>query len=562
MNRGIIAIAACMLSPFLAARTVNAADLEEVRARGVLRHLGVPYANFVTGAGDGMDVEMIQAFAKSLGLTYAFVQTDWGTVLPDLTGKTVKVVNGHAELQGNVPAKGDLVANGFTMLPWRQEVVSFSAPTFPSQIWLVARADSKVRPIAPTGDIHKDIELARALMKNRTVLTLDKTCLEGDSEIYQRIVFLNVDGTPIVDSRPDKGSAPDGTEPARWAPLLAEESPSLKVLGDELVLVAPYQFKSRPSGHVLAWLSVKRIYQHLVGLDDAANHTIALAFASRLLFVPKGPATLVSQEAFPDITSLPSEGPRPFTAPAAKDKTREMLAFRTLISGTPLALVTIIPASKLGGISPLLLVAVTGSVGILVVLLGMASVIVHRRALQTMEQLFQKMPFGIVVLAKDRNIGLANEAAGAILACTGAELKGRPWAVFVPDTPREKQPTALEVTAVDARAKSRIVLLTEIPATIGGQEVFLEAFVDRTDMRRLEARRNPEGNCSRRAPAARRALPQLKVNAAKPPLRHARRAACHTPRRKLTRRCFDRSTEISTEPRHPRGARPSTQGGA
>jgi signal transduction histidine kinase len=386
-----------------------------------------------------------------------------------------------------IPAKGDLVANGFTMLPWRQEVVSFSAPTFPSQIWLVARADSKVRPIAPTGDIHKDIELARALMKNRTVLTLDKTCLEGDSEIYQRIVFLNVDGTPIVDSRPDKGAAPDGTEPARWAPLLAEESPSLKVLGDELVLVAPYQFKSRLGGHVLAWLSVKQIYQHLVGLDDAANHTIALAFASRLLFVPKGPATLVSQEAFPAIASLPSEGPRPFTAPAAKGKTREMLAFRTLISGTPLALVTIIPASKLGGISPLLLVAVTGSIGILVVLLGMASVIVHRRALQTMEQLFQKMPFGIVVLAKDRNIGLANEAAGAILACTGEELKGRPWAVFVPDTPREKRPTALEVTAVDARAKSRIVLLTEIPATIGGQEVFLEAFVDRTDMRRLEA---------------------------------------------------------------------------
>jgi signal transduction histidine kinase len=309
----------------------------------------------------------------------------------------------------------------------------------------------------------------------------------GDSQIYQRIVFLNADSTPIVDSHPDNGSVPDGTEPARWAPLLAEESPSLQVLGDELVLVAPYQFKSRLSGHLLAWLSVKEIYQHLVGLDDAANHTIALAFASRLLFVPKGPANLISQEAFPAVESLPIEGPLGFTAPAAKGGAREMLAFRTPISGTPLALVTIIPASKLGGISPLLLVAVTGSIGILVVLLGMASVIVHRRALQTMEQLFQKMPFGIVVLAKDRNIGLANEAAGEILACTEEALKGRPWAAFVADTPREARPTALEVTAVDTRAKSRAILLTEIPATIGGQEVFLEAFVDRTEMRRLEA---------------------------------------------------------------------------
>jgi signal transduction histidine kinase len=309
----------------------------------------------------------------------------------------------------------------------------------------------------------------------------------GDSGIYQRIVFLDAEGTPIVDSRPDNGPISDGTEAARWASLLADDAPALQVLGDELVLVAPYEFKSRLGGHLLAWLSVKGIYHHLVGRDDAANHTIALAFASRLLFVPEGPANLVSQEDFPVIASLPAEGPLLFTAPAAKGQTRQMLAFRTPIGQTPLALVTIIPASKLGGISPLLLVAVTGSIGILVVALGMASVVAHRRALQTMEQLFQKMPFGIVVLAKDRSIGLANEAASEILACAEDGLKGRSWGAFMPDAPCDTRPTALEVTAVDAREKRRVVLLTEIPATIGGQQVFLEAFVDRTEMKRLEA---------------------------------------------------------------------------
>jgi ABC-type amino acid transport substrate-binding protein len=139
-----------------------------------------------------MDVELIQAFAKSLGVRYEYVETDWGAVLPDLTGRAVKMANGHAELQGNVPVKGDLVANGFTMLPWRQEVVNFSPPTFPSQIWLVARADSKVRPIEPTGDIHKDIELTRALMKSRTVLTLQKTCL--DASLYN----LSAVGAKVV----------------------------------------------------------------------------------------------------------------------------------------------------------------------------------------------------------------------------------------------------------------------------------------------------------------------------------------------------------------------------
>jgi ABC-type amino acid transport substrate-binding protein len=182
MKRGMLAVASSTLSLLLAASVANAADLDEVRTSGVLKHLGVPYANFVTGAGDGMDVELVQSFAKSLGVRYEYAQTDWGTVVSDLTGKTVKMTNGHAELQGSTPSKGDLVANGFTMLPWRQEILSFSSPTFPSQIWLVARADSKVRPIEPTGDIRKDIELTRALMKGRTVLTLEKTCL--DASLY------------------------------------------------------------------------------------------------------------------------------------------------------------------------------------------------------------------------------------------------------------------------------------------------------------------------------------------------------------------------------------------
>lgn len=162
--------------------SVRAADLDELRARGVLRHLGVPYANFVSGAGDGMDVELIQAFAQSLGLKYEFVQTDWGTVIPDLIGRKVKVVKGRGELHAQVPVKGDLVANGFTMLPWRQTVVEFSRPTFPSQIWLVARVDSPLRPIEPAADVQEDIARTRALMKGRTVLTVEKTCL--DASLY------------------------------------------------------------------------------------------------------------------------------------------------------------------------------------------------------------------------------------------------------------------------------------------------------------------------------------------------------------------------------------------
>ena len=155
-----------------------AADLDDIRARGVLRHIGIPYANFVSGAGDGMDVELARNFAQYLGVKYEFVPSDWGTVVQDLIGKKIKVTAGKVEMLEDAPVKGDMIANGFTILPWRQQVVAFGQSTFPNQIWLIARADSPVRPIKPTKSLMKDIRLTRALMKGRTVLSMEKTCLD------------------------------------------------------------------------------------------------------------------------------------------------------------------------------------------------------------------------------------------------------------------------------------------------------------------------------------------------------------------------------------------------
>ena len=59
----------------------GAQDLAEIRENGVLRHLGVPYARFVGGSGEGFDAELVQLFAKHLGVRYEFVQTDWDNVL-------------------------------------------------------------------------------------------------------------------------------------------------------------------------------------------------------------------------------------------------------------------------------------------------------------------------------------------------------------------------------------------------------------------------------------------------------------------------------------------------
>jgi ABC-type amino acid transport substrate-binding protein len=189
----ITVLATLMLVLALSPAALYAMDLKDIKQAGVLRHLGIPYANFVTGSGDGMDVELTSLFARSIGVKYEYVKTDWEPVVQDLIGKKVSAKGNDVEITEDAPVRGDMIANGFTVPPWRLKVVTFSDPTFPSQIWLIARADSAVKPIKPTGDINKDIETTRALMNGRKVLALDKTCLDP------RLYDLTAAGAQVID---------------------------------------------------------------------------------------------------------------------------------------------------------------------------------------------------------------------------------------------------------------------------------------------------------------------------------------------------------------------------
>jgi len=164
--------------------SVYAGDLAEIRRRGLLRHLGIPYANFVRNSAkglDGLDVELMQLFAAHLGVEYQWVETSWSEVFGDLTGQNVQPANdnGVAVISENATAiRGDIIANGLTILDWRKQVVQFSNPTFPTGVWLIARADSPIKPIEPSGDIETDIQLVKSLLAGRSVLTMEGTCLD------------------------------------------------------------------------------------------------------------------------------------------------------------------------------------------------------------------------------------------------------------------------------------------------------------------------------------------------------------------------------------------------
>jgi ABC-type amino acid transport substrate-binding protein len=176
----IVVIAAALL-PWIAVLPTNTAsgsDLAVVKKAGVLRHLGVPYANFITGQGDGLDLELMQRFAASLNLKYRYVETSWGDVIPDLIGKRFRISDGRMEKTGDHPIRGDVIANGLTVLEWRQKLILYSTPTFPTQVWLIAAASSALNPIQPTGDTGQDIARVKETVAGKTILGVPDTCLE------------------------------------------------------------------------------------------------------------------------------------------------------------------------------------------------------------------------------------------------------------------------------------------------------------------------------------------------------------------------------------------------
>ncbi len=178
VHRGMAMMVVCLVVVLTVAGRVHAGDLKEIQERGELRHLGIKYANFVTGAGDGLDVEIVQGFAKHLGVRYKLVFADFDNILRLLLGKDVVRNGSEVKLTGEYPVEGDMISTGYTVLPWRQQVVDFSDPIFPTQVWLIARSTSPIAPIAGSKSLEQDIATTKALIGKNSLLVMEKTCLD------------------------------------------------------------------------------------------------------------------------------------------------------------------------------------------------------------------------------------------------------------------------------------------------------------------------------------------------------------------------------------------------
>jgi len=172
-----LTLSVVLLFVLIISTVATARDLDTIRNEGILRHLGVPYANFVTGQGDGLSVELMQMFAVHLGLRYEFIRSDWSSIISDLVGAHIHLNDGLATLGEKLPVRGDIIATGLTVIPWREQLMDYSEPTFPTQVWLVAEASSPLKPITPAG-LEADILATRQLLTGQRLLGMRNTCLD------------------------------------------------------------------------------------------------------------------------------------------------------------------------------------------------------------------------------------------------------------------------------------------------------------------------------------------------------------------------------------------------
>ncbi|MFZ4855308.1 MAG: hypothetical protein ACOYL3_02830 [Desulfuromonadaceae bacterium] len=66
MKRKVWVTATVLLFALVLTTDAIAGDLDDVKSRGVLRHIGIVYANFNTGSGDGMEwpLNTIRSFSR------------------------------------------------------------------------------------------------------------------------------------------------------------------------------------------------------------------------------------------------------------------------------------------------------------------------------------------------------------------------------------------------------------------------------------------------------------------------------------------------------------------
>jgi two-component system, cell cycle sensor histidine kinase and response regulator CckA len=204
-------------------------------------------------------------------------------------------------------------------------------------------------------------------------LLKDKT-LGGDS-VYTRMVFLSEIGEVLVDCRLEGAKF---TELKDWHGLLTPEESDATIMvkrepSADVLITIPYFFKSEYAGQIVAWVSPKTVYEHLIEVSTGLSRRLVfmVAFGGKVLVSSDTPADFEFSK-LPDLKDFSSGKVHHFNLISRNGQKEEMLICIVPVGATPFSLVSIFPAAEVfGGTSPWKLPLAMAGLS-LFLLLGMA----------------------------------------------------------------------------------------------------------------------------------------------------------------------------------------------
>jgi len=203
--------------------------------------------------------------------------------------------------------------------------------------------------------------------------TFQKKKRLGEDDIYKRVVFIDTAGYKLLDVHNESISIRKGEE-RDWHVYTGKSVAKITFFVEgrdetaSIIISKPYLFKDKRIGHILAWLSPADIHRHFLARGDNGKNTVALLFEKNYLYTSKEADQMVNHAQLPQADNLSERKPIHFLVPKPGKESLEMTAFKISIEKTPFALAAFIPAIEVDEYSPRRLLAVTGGIGLLILI--------------------------------------------------------------------------------------------------------------------------------------------------------------------------------------------------
>ena len=170
--------------------------------------------------------------------------------------------------------------------------------------------------------------------------------------IYHRILFVDRNGKKLADTKTEQLTTENDKT---WDVFLdfRQQNPHIQVTDSLITISAPYFFKGKHAGQIIADIIPKSFYDHLVHVKHLKkeSHHVGVVVGKRIFYLPEGMSPDVVNDGLTELAQVEDGQYRSFDFAEEEEggKVTKMVIMRSPVTGTPLSLVIFRPVAEVAG---------------------------------------------------------------------------------------------------------------------------------------------------------------------------------------------------------------------